>query len=67
MIYDTPSFYSSITSLMPAMLLLFQTGVYQDSEGVGEDVVHFLDLLVELGVDAVKPVFGREDPLGPPA
>ena len=52
---------------MPALLLLFQTGVYQGGEGVGEDAVHLFDLLVNLGVDAVELVFGGEDPLGPPA
>ena len=40
--------------------MLFQTGVYQGGEGVGEDVVHLFDLLVDLGVDAVKTVFGGE-------
>ncbi len=62
--FDTPSF-SPITSLMPALLLLFQTGVCQGCEDVGEDVVHLFDLLVDLGVDAVETVFGREDPSVP--
>ena len=47
--------------------MLFQTGVYQCFEGAGEDIVHLLDLLVDLGVDAVETVFGGEDPLGPSA
>ena len=34
--------------------MLFQTGVYQCFEGAGEDIVHLLDLLVDLGVNAVE-------------
>ena len=52
--------YVYLPTLVCIPYILFQTGVYQGSEGVGEDVVHLLDLLVDLGVDAVETVFGGE-------
>ncbi len=52
--------YVYLPTLVCIPYMLFQTGVYQGGEGVGEDVIHLLDLLVDLGVDAVETVFGRE-------
>ena len=46
--------YVYLPTLVCIPYMLFQTGVYQGCEGVGEDVVHLLDLLVNLGVDAVE-------------
>lgn len=50
----TPQNYVYLPTIVCIPYILFQTGVYQGSEGVGEDVVHLLDLLVDLGVDAVE-------------
>ena len=52
--------YVYLPTLVCIPYMLFQTRVYQGCEGVGEDVVHLLDLLVDLGVDAVKTVYGGE-------